>query len=206
MSKNWTLILASLSLLLSAACAYLALPSPVEALVATEPVKHLGELGQGMTVPVEVELVNRCSETVDIVDVLKSCTCVSAEFSKSSLAPAERTFLKIRWSTRAARGLFGSNIGVVYKRRRQEERHITNLRIEAQVVPDIEYQPLRLVFAPGKKTTQVVNFSPRRDPKATVGRAYTNHRAFTVKLLKETLQMEVSFDPSQWSEENPAMQ
>lgn len=206
MSRKLTLILAVLSFLLSAACAYLAIPRPVEALVAAEPLKQLGELGQGVTVPVEFELVNHCPETVEIVDVLKSCSCVSTDFSKSSLSPGEGTPLKIHWSTGAARGPFGSNIGVVYKRAGQEKRQMTKLRIEAKVLPDIEYQPAQLVFAAGKMAKQVVKFWPGRDPKAAVKRAYSTHSAFAARLLGENTPVEVTFDPSKWLEENSAME
>ncbi len=206
MSRKWTLILAGLSLLASIACAYLALPPRIETLVATEPVKQLGELGQGVTVPVEFELVNRCPDAVKVVNIIKSCACTSTELSKSSLVPGERATLKVEWSTQAARGPFSSDITVVYSRDGQEQRLLTNLRVEARVIPDIEYQPCQLVFAPGVKARQVITFSPGRDPKAAVVRAYTTHRAFTVRWLPTTSQVEVSFDPPQWSEENPRVE
>jgi hypothetical protein len=120
MSRKWTLIVAALLLCLSIVCAYLALPCPVEALVAAEPVKQLGELAQGMTVPVEFELVNRCPEAVEVVDIRKSCTCIATELSCLSLAPGERAILKVEWNTGIALGSFGSDIAIAYKRAGRE--------------------------------------------------------------------------------------
>jgi len=83
---------------------------------------------------------------------------------------------------------------------------LLTLRVEAEVIPDIEYQPRRLIFAPDRKASQVITFSPRLEPKAAVTRVYTSHRAFTARLLAGRSQVEVAFDPSQWPKENPMIE
>lgn len=118
------------------------------------------------------------------------------------MAPGERAILKVEWNTGIARGSFGSDIAIAYKRAGREQHQFTPLRIEARVIPDIEYQPARLVFASGKKAKQVLTFSPGRDPKAAVKRAYSSHRAFTARLLVDNSQVQVAFDPSEWLEGN----
>lgn len=207
MSRKWALILAGVSLSLSLACAYLALPSPkVAGLVVTDPVKALGELGQGATVPVEFELVNRHAEPVDIVEVVKSCSCTGTELSQTSLAPGGRANLRVKWGTGAARGPFASEITLVYRRAGRAKNEFTTVRVEAKVIPDVDYKPQRLVFASGKRAKQLLAFSPGRVPKGAAVRASSTHRAFAATVRDGGSRVEVAFDPSQWPEESPQIE
>ena len=202
--KKIPLLLAGVAMFASVVCAYLARPPVQGGLVATKPVLDLGELSQGQTVAAEFELVNRSSGPVKILDVVKTCTCTQVEISRYLLEPQEGMVLATRWKTGASRGKTGANIGVVYTQADGPAQFL-NLGLEANVVPDILFEPAEVIFEGNHKGSRVVTFSPGRRPDVSLVRAACTQPAFNAKILPGGSRVEVSFNPSLWPAEEPSV-
>jgi hypothetical protein len=202
MSKSVGLLAAAVLLLLSGGLAYLARQPIPEKLLAVEPVLKLGERSQGEVIDAEFVLVNHCKCDIEIVNVVKSCSCSAYELAKSSLQSGEKTTLKVKWRTHASRGDFYSDLAIVYDKS-DGGRDTSRVRLEADVVPDIRYEPVRLSFETGKKGEQVVAFFPGHQPDVTVVRAYCTHRAFQAQMHADSSGVRVTFDPALWPPDGP---
>lgn len=198
MSRTMLLVTAAAALAISCVSAYLARPAAPDGLVAVEPVQYLGELTQGATVPAEFQLVNQSWERIEIVDILKGCTCTEAELSKRTLAPGEGTALKVKWSIGGRRGRIASDVSVVSARAGRAPESL-QVWLEADILPDYLYEPTQLAFRVGQPATKEVVFSSGQSKDVTLRNAYCTHRAFEVRLRPGMSRVEVSFAPEQWT-------
>jgi hypothetical protein len=205
MSKKIGLLAAAALLLLSAGMAYLAREPIPEKLLAVQPVLKLGERSQGEVIDAEFVLVNHCKCNIEVVNVVKHCSCTEYKLAKTSLQPGEKSTLKVKWETRASRGDFHSDLTVVYQKA-EEGQDATRVRLQAEVVPDFRYEPTRLSFDTGKKGEQIVTFSPGRQADVQVVRAYCTQRAFQAEKLADSGAVRVSFDPALWPTEGPRVE
>ncbi len=121
--------------------------------------------------------MNYFSQDVEIVDIVKGGSCSDALFSTKLLRPRERGSLAITWKTGSSRGRHGINVNIIYKLENSEEIYKT-LRVEANVVPDIEYEPKDVVFDGTKPEKKSVRLRPARMDRFVVAKARCNHPAF----------------------------
>jgi hypothetical protein len=205
MSKPVGLLAAAALLVLSVGLAYLAREPLPEKLLAVQPVLKLGERFQGEVIDAEFVLVNHCKCPVEVLNVVKSCSCTEYKLVKTSLQPGEKTTLKVKWETRASRGDFHTDLTIVYQKAGGEQ-DASRVRLQADVVPDFRYEPTRLSFDTGKKREQVITFSPGRQPDVQVVRAYCTQRAFQAEKLPDGGAVRVTFDPALWSADVPRVE
>jgi hypothetical protein len=77
-------------------------------------------------------------------------------------------------------------------------RHVAELGLKANVIPDVHYAPAVLSFDPGRPGTAVVRFTPgRRDP-FVLKHASTTQAAFRARLDPGRAEVTVTFDPAAW--------
>ncbi len=153
---------------------------------------HLGDLSQGQKAVVEFVLVNHFSQPLEIVDVVRSCTCSEATPERNHLEPNGRTVLRVAWSTGSYRGLHTVNVSVVFKLA-DGEAGARSLQVEGNIVPDIITEPGKLVFDGTKAETQSLHLRAGRIARFKVSSARCNHRAFTASLGENGV-VDVTFD------------
>jgi hypothetical protein len=167
-------------------------------------VQVLGRVRQGEKYPVIFHLSNRFKEAVRIVEVVRSCTCTAAQVRQAALAPGEETEVEVIWESNGSRGPVTAELWVGYERGEPAVREYVPLRLEAEVLPDIRYEPEQLVFVRGREETQVIRFFPGEEAAVRVLSASCDHKAFTVKLRSDPATLgllEVHFQPAFWLEE-----
>ncbi len=179
-------------------CVYYSIPSKPRGLEAMAPDYDFGQLGQGEKVAATFEVVNHHDRPITIVDYLKSCDCASVSHDKAELGLGEKTTIRALWKIGSRRGQARTQIWVVYQVVGEEFPHRTALQLKATVKPDIEMSATRLVFQSNTAAKQVVSFTHGRMATFELRKAYVTQSAFDARLLPESNQVEVSFDPRQW--------
>jgi hypothetical protein len=182
----------------SVVCAYLARPQLPATLEAVNPVFDVGEVGQGETRSVEFELINHFPRNVEIKEVFKSCSCTNVVLAKRTLAPGETVALKGDWQTGASRGKRAVDLTLTFAPEGQLTDRL-RLRVEGNVVPDMQYSPEKLEFEKGKPATKIVVFKAGRMANGELKKASCTHHAFTAALGPESNEVTVTYDPTKWT-------
>ncbi len=197
MSRLWLLPAALACLVVSGVCAYMARPQAVGSLEATPAAFDAGEVSQGETVPVEFRLTNHYPRSVEITDVSTSCACTDADLKQRKLTPGETAVLKANWRTGASRGARATGLIVAYKPAGKSPERLS-LRIQGDVIPDLQVSPERLEFKKGVGGSQTVAISPGRMADGAATKAWCTHKAFSASLESPT-RIVVTFDPAKWT-------
>lgn len=197
MRPKWFLVLGLGFLGSAAVCAYAAWSMPKRGLICPKPVVRFSDLSQGQSVSAEFELHNTFGQGVRILGVRQSCGCTSVQLSARSLAPGERLEVRAMWATGGMRGESAVRIWVVYEQEGGRAGS-TELRLEGDVKPDVEYSPASLTFSPAGEKWKEVRLTPGRLASFRVDRVYCTHRAFEATLKGDPRRAVVSFDPAEW--------
>jgi hypothetical protein len=164
---------------------------------ADEPVLDFGELAQGDVRDAQFRLVNRHPEPIEVLGVATGCSCMESALSDRQIPPGGRFTLDIKWSVGIRRGRLADAVHVYY-RTASGGRHMADLRLAANVIPDIHYAPDVLSFDADRPGTAVVRFTPgRRDPFALAS-ASVSQAAFRAELDAARAEVTVTFDPEGW--------
>lgn len=181
---------------------YFAIPqqepaTPPPGLHAEPVVARVGEQGQGELVPVEFRLTNHDAEPVEIYSVVTSCGCLVPSVSRKHLAAGQETTISLQWYTGSARGPVAQSIWVYHSipGNPPEEGGRMQLRIEGEVVPDIQVQPTSVQFTATQAGSARVVLSPGRLPSFMVRQVYANSPALSAKYLPESSAVEITYTP-----------
>jgi len=163
-----------------------------------EPLAHdFGVVRQGTTATVTFHLTNTASRPLRILQVVSGCDCTSAEIPQRPLDAGESVELPVTWKAGSRRGRVASDL-LIFSSLAEEKLVQTRLRLEADVDPDVAYDPPDLVFEEGRAEDRMVTFSPKAMKTLVVSEAYSTHRAFSAEVLPGTTRVRVAFDPRQW--------
>lgn len=172
-------------------------PAVQPGLYPDEQYLDFGELAQGDVQSGQFRLTNRHPEPIEVVDVLTGCSCNEATPSSRQVPPGDRFTIDIKWSVGPRRGRLADVVQVVYQTA-SGGRHMAELGVKANVIPDIHYSPNVLTFDPDRPGTAVVRFTHGRRNPFVLRRASTTQAAFQVVLDADKAEVTVTFDPTAW--------
>jgi hypothetical protein len=198
MSRTSLLAITIVSLVVSVAAAFLAVPKQPEGLYASPAAADLGELSQQQRLTTAFTLKNGFSRPITIDAIAKTCGCTEFELQRNSLRPEEQTGLKATFYTGRARGHITANLTVFFHHEGGQREWIT-LPMGADVVPEIDCEPSTLVFRPNHGETKEVRLSSKSGKPFLAKRANCDHAAFEARLLSDRNAIQITFDPSRWS-------
>jgi len=190
-----SLILACLAFLGAGVAWYMSRPSTQEALRAINSVHDFGKIEQGL-VSTSFVLINESSHSVRIVGVGKSCDCAETKISTEEIGPSEKVNLDCTWDVRGKRGDSATLLHVAYEGARADQRSSCMLKLVADVIPELLYNPEKLVFQTGLPETKTVRFSSKSVSDLSLTNAYCSQRAFRAEFHPDTLDVKVHFDPA----------
>lgn len=103
----------------------------------------LGDIHVGTKVPVRIDLTNTTNETLELVELKASCSCVGGRAKTGPVAP--RTILSIELTIQPNSILdnFQQQVGLYFK---NEHFRLKNIRLQSRVVGDVEVSPRSLTF------------------------------------------------------------
>lgn len=173
---------------------YFALPDPpAPGLYAEQPVISFGEVSQGDVLGARFTLVNHFQNPVTINEVVTGCSCAKVSAPREILPPGEKTELQVAWEIGAKRGPSTDQVGVLFTRPDGVVSFL-ELQLQADVAPDIRYEPRRLEFAHGRSETLVARFGPGSMSAFSLKKAYTNQKALRAAVSAETSEVRVEYD------------
>ena len=147
-------------------------PTPaVEGLEITPAVHDFGTVGQAELLTAVFAVKNNHRQTVQVSEMLKTCSCVQMATDARDLAPGQATTLRIGWHTRGKSGRVSDTIAVRY--RVADQSHVHKVRVDANVLPDATPSPDVVRFGGARPPTQVVTIELR--PGAPDLRVTTAH-------------------------------
>src|SRR5205085_9102339 len=128
------------------------------------------------------ELVNHYDQALAIQQVLTTCSCSTPEFSARHLEPGEQASLTVTWRTGHARGPTRANLQVVFQ---LADGAVGSkvLGIQANIIPDLYYDPPELVFVRGVVKIERVQFTSGRQKDFTIRKVSCSHAAFAAAVL-----------------------
>ena len=172
-------------------------PKPVQSLAVNEPVVRVGEKGQNELVEVQFKLTNNYAEPVEILSVVTGCSCLVPTVSRKHVAPGQEATILLNWYTGTKRGAVSDSVWVFHTipGNAPDAGGRMQLRIEADVVPDIRMEPGRVQFTEGQSGMARVTLSPGRMTAFTVKEVYANSPALTAKYLPELSSVEITYTP-----------
>lgn len=181
-------------------CAYLAAPQSKvpPGLWAINPVQDLGDRYQEEEIPLQFHLQNTFEGPVVIEGLIPSCSCTEANVSPDVLQPGEQATVDVVWATHASRGDTTTSLDVVYLAP-SGNRSLLTLKLQANVIPDIRYDPEEVVFQADRPSEQIIRLTPGRLSEFTANQVSVTHRAFQAVLMPDGHRIAVRFNPSEWS-------
>lgn len=161
-------------------------------------VHDFGTVGQGDNVRGEFTLTNGYSEPIEIKTVLTGCSCQIPVVSRKHLAPGQETKIEVVWLIGSRRGAVTYPLWVLHTIPNEPTGADgrLELRMAANVIPDIEYAPTKLAFEGGRAATERVALIPGRLASFRVRFVYSNSQAFSVRHLEASNEIEVRYTPN----------
>ena len=183
----------------SAISGYFALrgtPSPPQPGLSWDPSPgQFGNVGQGAVLDATFEVTNNFQGPVEITEVNTGCSCRSAIVSRKYLGPGERSSVKITWSVGAKRGEVADEVWLVYTTPGAAAPSRAPLRLEANVLPDIRFEPNRVAFRLGQPGTARVKLTPGQMPAFIARGTLTNSTALAAICLHGGQEVEIRYTP-----------
>jgi hypothetical protein len=161
-------------------------------------VHKFGTLGQFETVETEFRVTNHFAETVEVLEVLKSCGYAGAEMVPRTLSPGESGTLRVVWKTGAKRGRVADTVMLSYAVRTPTGRatNILPIQVRANVLADVVFAPECIEFTADQPGRVVVQFRPGRpDKRFRLLTAYPSQSAFAASLDPDKAEVTVTYDP-----------
>jgi hypothetical protein len=168
---------------------------PPEELVVTPAVHDFGAVGPSEVVSAEFTLRNNHRQSISIIELGRSCSCVHLAAAGKEVAPGESTTLQVSWRTHGKRGKVSDTLSVHYLT--GSEFRVQPFRLFADVSPDVTAVPETIVFDGHIRGEVRVTIRPRLP--ATVARILTAHasaEAVTADLSEDGASVLVRYDPN----------
>jgi hypothetical protein len=200
----------SVALLLAATVlAYFAVPerppAKHELLVASPDVFDFGGVKRGELAG-EFTLTNESPSTIQLLHVIRSCSCQSVDVPRKRMEPKESVHAAFQWDVRRLRGESYTQFIVVYKVVGEGEIRYTKCVCRGDVTAPFEIEPNEFSFFFARKELQTarVTFLSTEHRDFAVQEALCVHPAFSATCDRKTNEVVVSFDPSRWHDEDGA--
>ena len=200
MSRSIILIGAFLSSVACVILIALGLNNPAIGLIAETPVLDYGMLPQGSIVDASFEVRNEDADAVDIENIDGGCSCLSSQASPSHIEAGGKSIVAVKWAVGAARGNTSKQILVRYKDVTSPDTYSLLLTINADVLPDFNYEPKRLIFLLNRGAKQEIEIQPGRITGVGVNKAYCTHKAFTATIESKS-RVRVDFARADWNQD-----
>ncbi len=114
-------------------------------------------------------LENTGTKPLTIVDVRRTCACAKYDLGEKSLAPGQKTALRVNFNLLTQpEGPGQWNVGVVYAVEGREEKAELALSVSAKVKKDVWVEPVSLVMIGEKDLSGLVTVFDRRGKALTV--------------------------------------
>ena len=200
MTRRIRFSIASAAAITAVMAAYFARP---ETSATQEPLRvnpttyNCGILRQGATAKATFHLTNTAAVPLRIADILLRCGCTSSEISKKLLDPGETADLEITWEVGSRRNETSTNL-LILSTLEDKKLFQTRLELVANVDPDVNYNPVELVFEENQPQERIVTFNPNGMKTLVLSEAFSTNRAFKTTLSPEKRQVSVAFDPRRW--------
>ena len=191
------LSIAITAILIAIACAYYAREQKC-GLISEKPQHDFGKVRQGQSLKTQIDFANYNSAPIEVIGVRKSCSCAELSISKTTIDPGDRVTLSVTWNVGTARGLIKTELAIFYTSIGQNEPQLATLYLVADVLPDFDYEPKKLVFSSRSESTQFVCVTPSQLPEVVLLDAYCTQRSFRARITVDRSHVEVCFDPSLW--------
>lgn len=175
---------------------------PPPALVVEQPVHDFGVVGQMETLHTEFRLVNRFPIAVTIKELLKGCSCAHAAISPERLEPGQTATLTVVWQTGGRRGK-ASEVVTVFALPDGEGPVTVQVRLKAQIQPDVRYEPDELRFVRTEAGTTTLQFTPGRMPDVQIRSAHPTVSALQTAVDPATGTVTVRYDPAKLEGDHP---
>jgi hypothetical protein len=164
------------------------------AFTTAEPRKDFGEVEQHAVPHASVTLTNTHTEAVTVKDLMKSCSCSTAEVTPKVIPPGGSGELTLVWKVGKSRGPVSTQLGVVYAVG-DRPNDMLPVTLVATVRPAVVCEPESLTFDGTAAETQTIRVSGR-DQKVTALSVSANHPAFDARCDQSTSTVTVRFDPA----------
>jgi hypothetical protein len=123
------------------------------------PAVDLGKIRQGTSHSVSFHLTNRSESEVRLSLFWSSCDCARVDLSKEPLPPGAEIDIPMSWRIGGHRGVCGSRVILSAAQADGAAEQIV-LRVQAEVIPDVDLTPKDLTFTRGRSATQQVRVGP----------------------------------------------
>ncbi len=121
-----------------------------------------GSVETGTTVQTNFTVTNRYPEAVEIKKVVGGCSCQSASISQNRLEPGETATISAEWKIGQVRHRIAESVWVTHTlpAASPEKMGELGLILQAEAVPEIDYDPEQLEFVAGRDVDIEVRLKP----------------------------------------------
>jgi hypothetical protein len=129
-------------------------------------------------IPVRITLINGYNTAIKIRSAIASCGCTQPQLAHTLLQPGEQTTITLEWAVGNQRGNISQSIFVYYAIPTLHPAALQRKEIlmKAQVIPDICYEPVEIMFIRGQKATKEIILKPGYYSSFMIKDIYTNTR------------------------------
>lgn len=165
---------------------------------------EMGEVAQGVRLPVQFTLRNNSRSIIEISRVATECHCTVAETRSSSVRPGETATIQATLDTHGLRGTVQRLLHVIYRSSAAPSiEHAVPLEIAATILPDYYIEGDKLAFSTERGEARTIVLRPRSGHPLAVTSAKCTHPSLIVDQITNepnTCHIKVRFDPSSWTE------
>lgn len=159
------------------------------------PVKDFGEVDQFSELPATFTLTNTHPEPVEVLSVMKSCACASAEVTPKVIPPGGTGTLTTVWKVGKNKGKTATALAVHYKVGGKPQQLLIG-QMTADVRPLVACDPDKLVFDRAAKETREVKLTTRTPEPVKLLRGWASEPWLTVDCDPQTGTVRVTCDPT----------
>lgn len=142
------------------------------------PVKDFGEVDQFSELPATFTLTNTHPEPVEVLSVMKSCACASAEVTPKVIPPGGTGTLTTVWKVGNTRGKKGTDLAVTYSVNGRTAQ-VLLAKMTATVNPLVWCEPESVVFKRNMAGSQTIRLIVRGGHEIGINAAHADNRYFT---------------------------
>lgn len=136
--------------------------SPEPGLYFDRTTADFGQVETGTTVSTRFTVTNRYAEVIEIKKVAGGCSCQSASIDKNRLEPGECATICAEWKIGQVRHRIAESVWVTHTLPASSPQQVGELRLvlQAEAMPEIEYDPEELEFVAGRDTDIAIRLKP----------------------------------------------
>ncbi len=170
------------------------------------PVHDFGEVDRDAVLSTKFRLANGTTETIEITNVAKACSCSEATVEPKVIPPGTDAELTVVWKVGKRRGLTGETIILMYAAGNHSPQPI-HAKIAAKVRTVVSCDADHLTFAAEKPSSQKLTFGASEGHAVKLIGGASNHASLTLVCDATTNTVQVHFNPaiSGWESGNLAI-